>query len=66
MFIVVKLAIDDLHQDDIDNLQAMVVMRKSTLTRLIGANAKPNEGFHNKKLYVSIYTCNLSPTLYQQ
>ena len=62
---VIEFAIDDLDKDEIENLQAMVVTKKSILTKLIVADTKPQEELLNKRLEVLINTGPSFPTLSQ-
>ena len=60
---VVQLDIAGTEKDQIEILQSVVVTRKATLTRFVGADSKPQEGLLLKKLDVLVSTCNDFPSL---
>ena len=59
---VVQLDIAGAAKDQIEILQSVVVTRKATLTRFVGADSKPQEGLNLEKLDVLVSTCSDFPS----
>ena len=59
----VQLDIAGPAKDQLEILQSVVVTRKATLTRFVGADNKPQEGLLLKKLDVLVSTCSEFPKL---